>query len=219
MQGQRDLLGGVEAAVKPHRAALIQHQHGGTLVQVLFPVDLEILRQNSHRGALTLPLNGLHQALLQVQAEVIAEFVSLGVEPRLDADATAVNVMTALPADLQPVEDVVQNLGTDLANPLGGQFQAVALALQVAGLLEPAFQFAQLFQFLPTFRAENGFQRLGIDVLQRTLLANVFKLLLDSVHLLKLVHQVHGLLQWDVGVAAELVGGPVIGGEEVEIGL
>ena len=203
----------------PHRAALIQHQHGGTLVQVLFPVDLEILRQNSHRGALALALDGLHQALLQVQAEVVAKFVGLGVEPRFDADAAAVNVMPALPSDFQPVEDVVKNLGADLADPLRGQFQAVALALQVAGLFEPAFQLAQLFKFLPPFRAENGFQGLGVDFLQRTFLANVFQLLLNSIHLLQLVHQLHGLLQWNVGVTAELVGGPVIGGEEVEIGL
>ena len=219
VQGQRHLFGGFEAAVQPHRAALIQHQHRRALVQVFVPIHLEILRHNAHRGTLALALHGVHQALLQVQVEMVAVLVSLGVEACLDADAAPVGAVAAVAADLEAIEDVAQHFGADFAHPFGRQFQPIPLAFQITGFFQATFEFPQFLQFLTPLGSEDGFQRLGIDVLQGAGLAHVPQLLLQGIDLLQLVHQVHGLLQRHVGVAAELVGRPLIGGEEVEVRL
>ena len=77
-QGHRHLLGRLEAAVKPHGAALVQEQHSGGLGHVLRAMYLEVRRRQLDGNAAAVSKQGVSDRPLQVNIEVVAELIGLG---------------------------------------------------------------------------------------------------------------------------------------------
>ena len=58
----------------------------------------------------------------------------------LDTHAMPIDAMPAVPPDLQTAENIVQRFLADFPYPLRREFEAVAFALQIAGLFQTALQ-------------------------------------------------------------------------------
>src|SRR5262249_42529299 len=106
---------------------------------------------------------------------------------------------------LEPGEDVAQRLVAYLPDGSRRELQLVAVALEVAGLLEALGELAQALEVLPRLLAEQPLHPLGIHVLELLQRANAPHLALEVVQLLQLLHEPHGLLERDLLVAAERI--------------
>src|SRR5947199_7940804 len=107
MECQSHLLRRLEAAVEAHGAALIQHQDGRTLVEVLRTEHLKVLWHHAYRGALAIATHRIHHAVLQVQVKRIAIFIELSIVCGLNTHAMPVCTVSTVPSNLQTVEDIM----------------------------------------------------------------------------------------------------------------
>ena len=165
VERDRDLLGGEEAAAQQHRAAHVHEQDRRGLGQLLGPVDLEIGRREvdppvAGRGPggrrVLLAAEGVEQRPAQVEVERVAELVRLGRLVALPAPAAAVDPVAAERVALEPREQVVEDLLADPPAAARGQLEALAVAGQVAGLLEPAGQVVERLEVADARRRRAG---------------------------------------------------------------
>src|SRR5882724_6154699 len=108
MECQSHLLSRLEAAVEAHGAALVQHQDGRTLVEVLRTEHLKVLWHHAYRGALAIATHRIHHTVLQVQVKRIAIFIELGIVCGLNTHTMPVPTVPAMPPAIQMVEDIMQ---------------------------------------------------------------------------------------------------------------
>src|SRR5712692_578849 len=165
MERQGHFFGCLKAAVEAHGAALVQHQDGRTLVEVLRTEHLKILWHHPYRGALAMATHRIHHAVLQVQVKRIAILIELGIVCGLNTHAMPIRTMPTRPPDLQTVEDIMQRFLADLPYPLWGELEAVAFPFQIAGCLQTTLEIPQLLEFLTPFWPQDLFERFRVNVL------------------------------------------------------
>ena len=173
VERDRDLLGRQEAAAQQHRAAHVDQQHRRGLRQLLGPVDLEVGRARGgpadHRvaaraaGAFSSRPRALNSVAAQVEVERVAELVRLGRLVALPSPPAAVDPVPAERVALEPREQVVEHLLADPAAAARRQLQALAVARQVARLLEPAGQVVERVEVAHGLVAEQVADLVAVD--------------------------------------------------------
>ena len=113
--------------------------------------------------------------------------------------------MAAKAVALEVREDVAQRLVAQLADRARRQLEPVALALEVAGLLQLLGDLAQPLEIAGGLLAEQPLDLGGVDLLEVVGRLGAAELALELLHLLHLVHQLHGLAHRQLVVAAEVV--------------
>ena len=154
VQGQGHLLGGQEEAVVQHRAAHVEHDDGGRLGLELGAEHLEVAGGEPHRGAGPVPLDRVHQGLLQVEEERVAELVGLGVVRAVAARPAVLDGVTAEAVALEVPEDVLERLVADLADGARGEAELIALPLEVPGLFQLPGYLAEALEIARRLRAQ-----------------------------------------------------------------
>ena len=101
--------------------------------------------------------------------------------------------MAAEAVALEDGEDVPERLVADLPDGARGQRQPVALALEVAGLLELLRQLAELVEVALGLLAQEPADLLWIDPLEVPRVLDRAELALELVQLLQLLHETHRL--------------------------
>src|SRR5207302_4818875 len=121
------------------------------------------------------------------------------------ARAPALDRVSPEAVALEVREDVLERLVAELADGARGQLEAIALALEVARLLQLPGELFQPLEVLRRFLAEELLDVDGIDLLQVVRRLDAAQLALELLHLLELVHQLYRLAHRHVVVAPEVV--------------
>src|SRR5437660_5077172 len=187
-QRERDLLGRQEVTVVDHRAAHVEHHDRRGLGRELGPDHLEIVRREPHRRAGAVALDRVHQRLLEVEQEGIAELVALGLVGGITARAPALDVVPPEAVALEGREDVLERLVAELADRARGELEPVALALEVARLLQLLRELLQPLEVLRRLLAEQLLDVDRIDLVQIVRRLDAAQLALELLHPLELVH-------------------------------
>src|SRR5262247_2560809 len=111
-------------------------------------------------------LDRVHQRLLEIEQERIAEFVALGLVGRVAAGAPALDVVPAEAVALEAGEDVLERLVAELSDRPRGELEPIALALEVARLLQLLRQLLQPLEILRRLLAQELLDLDRIDLLQ-----------------------------------------------------
>ena len=181
-----------------------EHEHGGGVGLGSRCAPPEVVREQAHRDPRPVALHRVHQGLAQLEQEGIAELVGLDLVGAVAARPALLERVAAEAVALEVPEDVAQGLVADLADGPRGQLEAVALPLEVAGLLELLGHLAQALEVALGLLAQELLDLLGVDLLEVVGVAHLLDLPLEVVELPELVHQLHRLLHGELVVAAEV---------------
>ncbi len=125
------------------------------------------IRRSPRRGAgrrrVLLAAEGVEQRAAQVEVERVAELVRLGRLVALPSPAAAVDAVAAERVALEPREQVVEDLLADPPAAARGQLQPLAVAGQVAGLLEPPGEVVERIELARGVVAEQVADLVAID--------------------------------------------------------
>ena len=105
----------------------------------------------------------VEQRAPQVEVERIAELVRLGRLFALPSPAAAIDAVATEGIALESGEQVVEHLLADLAAAPRGQLQPLAVACQVAGLLEPAREVVERIELARRVVTEQVAHLVAID--------------------------------------------------------
>ena len=106
---------------------------------------------------------GVEQRAAQVEVERVAEFVRLGRLVALPAPTATIQAVPAEGVALEPREQVVEHLLADLAAAARRQLEALAIAGQVAGLLQTPGQVVQRVELAASVVAQQVADLVAID--------------------------------------------------------
>ena len=210
MERQRHFFGGQEAAAVDHRPAEIEQQHCAGLIHLLGAVHLEVGRDEFDGGAGPLPHHRVLQGGAQVEQERIAELVGFGVVAAIAALATMVRFVVAKAIARQVLEDVSQRLLADLADRAWRELELVPAALYQTRLLQHLRDLVQLVQLILGLFAQLTLQHLPVDRRRIGSIDRLAHLTFQTVHLLQVLHHLHGLLKADGVFASERVAPPQV---------
>src|SRR5207245_2187365 len=133
------------------------------------------------------------------------ELVVLGIVRAIAARAAVTHDVAAEPVALQVGEDVAERLVGDPADRARGQLEPVALALEIARLLELLRDLAELLEVPRGLLAQELLDLGAVDRVEVLGTLRVAHLALELVHLLELLHESHRLTERQLLVAVELV--------------
>ena len=139
--------------------------------------------------------------------ERVTELVRLGLVQPLAVASRLWHGVVAQAVLLQLLVDLGEGALADHARAAWGQLPLVALAADVAGLLQHLEQLLQLLELLGGVIAQEVAELVQVHVLQVARVLGALQVALHVVDVVHLRHQLHRLLQADFLVAAERVGG------------
>src|SRR5207245_42059 len=108
----------------------------------------------------------VEQRVVEGEQERMAELVALGLVGGVATRTPALDRVPAEAVALEVREDVLERLVAELADSARGQLEAVALALEVAGLLELLGELLQPLEVLRRLVAEQLLDVERIDLVQ-----------------------------------------------------
>src|SRR5579859_5573798 len=119
LQSDRHLLSCRLAIVIDHTQAHINHQHGRGLRRELGSIDLKIFLLQLDWRPYTTPMHCIHQRLLQVKQERIAELIGLALIGTLSAYATEGTDMPPKAIALELVKDILEGFLSNFTDTTG----------------------------------------------------------------------------------------------------
>ena len=132
----------------------------------------------------------VHDRLLQVQVERIAELVGLRVLRPVDAAGPASATLVLAEAFLLELGvDLAQCRLSDLARASRRQLPGVAALADVAGVFQDLEELLQFLQRFGRFIAEKLLQLLHVDVFDVAAVLGALELALQLVHVLHVAHE------------------------------
>ncbi len=145
----------------------------------------------------------IEQRAAQVEVERIAELVRLGRLVALPSPPVAFDPMTAERVALEPCEEVVEDLLADPPAPAWRQLEPLAVAGEVAGLLEPACEVVERIQLARRLVAEQVAHLVAVDGGEVGRRVDIRQGVLEAVHRLETADLGQGTLEPERLVAAE----------------
>ena len=147
----------------------------------------------------------VEQRPVQVYVERVAELVLPRLSGELPAVAASEQLVSAQPVLVHLREHLAQRALRQLPHPARGDLQPVPLASQVARLLQLADHLLKLLHLAPRVLSQVLLNSVQVHVFHVAATHHRLHLVVQLVHIPKLLHQPHGLLQRNRLVAHERI--------------
>ena len=135
---------------------------------MLGALDLEVLRQQTHRGPTAAALDRVAHRATDVEVERIAELVGLGGVIALVTDADPGDLVLTGAIHVELAEQFVERVLAELPDRPRRERETTLRVLGEAGLLEPAGEFGHLFETAGRLVTEELPGAIEIDLRQRS---------------------------------------------------